>query len=160
MTLTISLINFGAWWSSQPYGLTSLPSWLIHGCISPSISILKWLSGIYVILDKSSFWRKKITYAQTVRALPAGRPQHLDAPRTITVQISELLLRTIKGENTTVPDQAQTIRPYGADHPPVENQKKPEGVGFNKNDLYRPRDRPGCTAKPSMTALSDIWQRI
>jgi hypothetical protein len=60
-----------------------------------------------------------------------------------------------KEEAQIVRDQARIVWPLGTDHPPVENQKNPEVPGSVKFIFNILTDRPGCTIRPSVTALSD-----
>jgi hypothetical protein len=100
---------------------------------------------------------EKITCAQTDRTLPTDRSRHLNAPKIGNVQISKLLLRTVRRreEHHSGPS---------ADRPTLwyipstrlrtrKNTKVPGSIKLIYSVLA---DHLGCTAGPSATALFNI----
>jgi hypothetical protein len=74
----------------------------------------------------------KFTYARTVRALSADRPRHQGDPRTGTMQNSHLYYGLSKAEESTVRDQARTVRPQAWSARSLKNQKNPNVTGSVK----------------------------
>jgi hypothetical protein len=57
-------------------------------------------------------------------------------------------------------DQARTVRPQALTIRSLKNQKNPKVSGSVKCIFSVLADRPGCTTRPSATALSNIWRHI
>jgi hypothetical protein len=80
----------------------------------------------------------KFTCARTVRALSVDHPRHQDMPRIETMQNSHSHYGLSKGEETTVWDQAWTVRPQARTVRSLKKPEIPEGEGFSKMHFYRP----------------------
>jgi hypothetical protein len=147
----------------KPCGLTSVPSWSFHRCISLSTTILNRLSGRFgpgaqTVRTGEAFWKN--TYVRTVRALAADRPRHQSEPQTGTLHKCKITLRTVRWRSEHRQRPSADHPASGADRPVGENQKNPKVTGSVKCIFSVLADRPGCTTEPSATGLSDIWRRI
>jgi hypothetical protein len=106
----------------KSYGRTSLPSCLFLRCISSSILIVR--NTIDYSEQEKLFG--KFTCAWTVRALPTDRRRHQGVPQTGTMQNSDLHYELSEAEESTVRDQARTVRPQAWTVRLLKNQKTPK----------------------------------
>jgi hypothetical protein len=127
----------------KSYGLTSLPSWLFLRCISSYISNSKSTVRNTVDYSGQENLFGNFTFARTIWALPVDHPRHQGMPWTGTMQNTHLHCGLSEGERSTVQDQAWTVL-----------------TGLETCIFSVLADRPGCTARPSPTAISNIWRRI
>jgi hypothetical protein len=93
---------------------------------------------------------------RTVRALAADRPRQQGVPLIETMKNLHLHYGLSEGEESTVRDQARTVQPQARIVCSLKNQKNPKVTGSVKCIFSVLADRPGCTARLSTTALSDI----
>jgi hypothetical protein len=97
---------------------------------------------------------EKNTYVRTVWAFAADRLRHQGEPETGTLQKKYRLHYGLsEGEASIIRYQARTVRS-------LKNQKNLKVMCSVKCIFSVLADRPGCTAGPSVAALSDIWRRI
>jgi hypothetical protein len=88
--------------------------------------------------------------------LCADRPRHQGEPQTGTLQNTSSTPRTVRRRSEHHPGPSADRPASGANRPVVEKLEKTEGDGFGKMHFCVLADRPGCTAGPSTTALSEI----
>jgi hypothetical protein len=102
----------------------------------------------------------KFTYARNVWALPVDHPRYQGVSRIGTVTNSHSYRGLPEAEESTIRDQARTIRPQAWTVHSLKTQKNLKVMGSVKCIFSALVDCQVCMAVPTVSALSDIRRQI